>query len=105
MKGRMSTRDASPRALVFSSPAISVCTSTYDELAAFPGYVLRDGQWRVSKVIAEFLGRPFLAVADLPTIDDHIMLVGAVVDAERAKGEIIETHLLPPRRGGCCNEF
>src|SRR5438093_7768414 len=35
------------------------CASTDDELAAFPRYVLRDGQWRVSKVIAEFLGRTF----------------------------------------------
>src|SRR6266481_7243275 len=61
------------------------CTSTDDELAALPGYVLRDGQWRVSKVIAEFLGRLFLAVADLSAVDDHIVLVGAVVDAEGAK--------------------
>src|SRR6266581_1073752 len=71
----------------------AVCSGTDDELAAFPGYVLRDGKWRVPKVIAEFLGRPFLAVADLPAIDDHIVLVGAVVDAEGAKGEIIEVHL------------
>src|SRR5216683_4230093 len=71
----------------------AVCSGTDDELAAFPGYVLRDGQWRVPKVIAEFLGRPFLAVADLPAIDDHIVLVGAVVDAEAAKGELIEVHL------------
>src|SRR6266581_8584279 len=61
------------------------CTSTDDELAALPGYVLRDGQWRVSKVITEFLGRLFLPVADLPAVDDHIVLVGAVVDAEGAK--------------------
>src|SRR6266699_6758310 len=73
------------------------CTSTDDELAAFPRYVLRDGQWRVPKVIAEFLGRLLLAVADLPAVDDHIVLVGAVVDAEGAKGEIIEVHLRPPR--------
>src|SRR6266487_1710814 len=68
------------------------CASTDDELAAFPRYVLRDGQWRVSKVIAEFLGRLFLTVADLPAVDDHIVLVGAVVIAEGAKREISEAH-------------
>src|SRR5258708_3637381 len=73
----------------------AVCTGTDDELAAFPGYVLRNGKWRVPKVIAEFLGRFFLAVADLPPIDDHIVLVSAVVDSEAAKGEIIEVHLCP----------
>ena len=61
------------------------CTGTDDELAAFPGYVLCDGQWRVSKVIAEFLGRLFLAVADLPAVDDHVVHESAVVDAEEAK--------------------
>src|SRR5260370_41229486 len=80
----------------------AVCTRTDDELAAFPGYVLRDGQWCVPKVIAEFLGRPFLAVADLPAIDDDIVLVGAVVDAEAAKRESIEVHLwlLAAKDGG-----
>src|SRR2546422_11553596 len=73
------------------------CPSTDDESAAFPGYILRDGQWRVSKVIAEFLGRLFLAVADLPAVDDHIVFVSGVVDAEGAKGAIIEAHLRPPR--------
>src|SRR6266705_2852546 len=63
----------------------AVCTGTDDELAAFPRYVLRDRQWCVSKVIAKFLGWLFLPIADLPAVDDHIMLVGAVVDAERAK--------------------
>lgn len=48
----------------------AVCTGTDDELAAFPEYGLRNGQWRVSKVIAEFLGRLFLAVADLPAVDN-----------------------------------
>src|SRR5258708_1235107 len=61
------------------------CTGTDDELAAFPGYVLFDGQWRVPKVIAEFLGRLFLAVADLPAVDDHVVHESAVVDAEGAK--------------------
>ena len=33
-------------------------------------------------VIAEFHRRLFLAVAALPAFDDHIVLIGAVVDAE-----------------------
>jgi hypothetical protein len=59
----------------------------------FPRYVLRDRQWRVPKVVSEFLGRRFLAVTNLPAVDDHIVFVGAVVNAERAKGEMIEAHL------------
>ncbi len=46
----------------------------------------------VPKVVTEFLGRPFLAVTDLPAVDDHIVFVGAVVDAEGAKGEIIKAN-------------
>src|SRR6266581_8678684 len=70
------------------------CTSTDDELAAFPRYVLRDGQWRMPKVIAEFLGRLLLAVADLPAVDDHIVLKGSAVDAEKPKEK------LPKRMSG-----
>src|SRR6266496_703940 len=81
------------------------CTSTDDELAAFPGYVLRDGQWRVSKVIAEFLGGIFLAVADLPAVDNHIVLKGSAVDADGAKGEMTEVHVWPPCSEGHCNKF
>src|SRR6266567_3981964 len=83
----------------------AVCTGTDDELAAFPGYVLRNGKWRVPKVIAEFLGRLFLAVVALPAIDDHIVLKGSAVDAEGAKREIIEVHVWPPFGEGRCNEF
>src|SRR5260370_8841711 len=39
----------------------AVCTGTDDELAAFPGYVLRDRQWRGAKGLAEILGMPFLS--------------------------------------------
>jgi hypothetical protein len=42
---------------------------------------------------AEFLRHLCLAVADLPAVDDHIMLVSAVGDLEGAKGEIIEVYL------------
>src|SRR5437667_11609540 len=81
------------------------CPSTDDELAAFPRYVLRDGKWRVSKVVAEFLGRLFLAVADLPAVDDHIVLVGVVVEAEGAQGEISEAHPGPLRREARLTNF
>src|SRR5438552_15584087 len=70
---------------IFHDGQSAECTGTDDELVTFPWYVLRDGQWRVSKVITEFLGRLFLAVADLSTVDDDIVLVGAVVDTKRAK--------------------
>ncbi len=88
MVGRIKQFDLAPLRLAFHffhHRQSAECTGTDDELAAFPGYVLRHRQWRVSKVIAEFLGRLFLAVADLPAVDDHIVLVGAVVDAEGAK--------------------
>src|SRR5260370_36124815 len=52
----------------------AVCTGTDDELAAFPGYVLRDGQWRVAEILEEFLGRAFLAGADLPATEYRILL-------------------------------
>jgi hypothetical protein len=47
----------------------------------------------VSKVIAEFLGHLFLAIADFPAVDDHIALKGSAVDAEGAKGEFTEAHV------------
>src|SRR6266478_7436356 len=49
-------------ALYFSHHRQSaVCTGTDDELAAFPGYVLRDGQWRVCpKLSRNFLDGLFL---------------------------------------------
>src|SRR5258708_13582453 len=43
----------------------AVCTGTNDELAAFPGYVLRDGHWRGPQVTAQFFVGRFFAVAGL----------------------------------------
>jgi hypothetical protein len=49
-------------------------------------------QWRVPKVIVEFLGGLFLAFANLPVVDDHIVLIGAVVGADGIEGEVFEVH-------------
>lgn len=58
----------------------------------------------MSKVIAEFIGRLFLAVADFPAVDDHIVLIVSAVDEEGAKGEITEAHVWPPCRWKCCKK-
>ena len=54
------------------------------------------------KVVTEFLGRLFFTFTNLPTIDDHIVVVRAAVDLEGAKGETVEAHVrLPaPKDGG-----
>jgi hypothetical protein len=67
-----------------------------DEPLAFPGDLFFEGQGRVAELIAEFLGRGFLAFADFSAVDDNVVLVGAVVDLDSAEGEFTEVHVRPP---------
>src|SRR5215472_1477654 len=63
-----------------------------DELTAFPRYLLVNGQGRVSKVVAEFLGPLFLAFAYFPAVNEDVMRVSVAIDLEGAKGETVEAH-------------
>ena len=78
-----------------------VRASTHHQALALPGNFLLDGERGVSKLVAKFLGWLFLALADLTAVDDHVSLVRAAVNLERAKGKLLEQHirLLPgPQR-------
>src|SRR5437016_1269257 len=70
----------------------TVCAGTDHKSVAFPRYVLLNRQRRVSKVVTEFFRWLFLAFADLPMVDHHIVFVDAAVDLERTEGEFVETH-------------
>jgi hypothetical protein len=46
----------------------------------------------VSKLVTESPGRSFLAFADFPAVDHHVLLVRAAVDSEGAEGKFVEVH-------------
>ena len=43
-------------------------------------YLLLQRERRMSKSVTEFLGRFFLALVDLPTVDHHVVLVGDAIN-------------------------
>src|SRR6266581_4975247 len=51
-----------------------------------------DGERRVPKLLMESLRRLLLAFANLPAVDDEVVLVGGFANAKRAKAEISEVH-------------
>lgn len=46
----------------------------------------------VPKLLAELLGRLFLAPVDLPVVDHDIMFIRAAIDLDGAEGEIVKLH-------------
>src|SRR6266568_9076378 len=59
---------------------------------AFPRDLFFDGQRRVAKLLTESLRRLLLALANFPTVDDEVVLVGGFVNAKRAKTKVSEVH-------------
>src|SRR5262249_1733398 len=51
-------------------------------------------QWAVAELLAEFLGSLLLALADLATIDDDVVL--STVDLNGAEREFVEAHARTP---------
>jgi len=58
-----------------------------DQPATLPGYLLLDGYRRVSKGIAELLGRLLLAFANLAAVDHHVVFIRNVIDPNGSEGE------------------
>ncbi len=67
---------------------------------AFPRDLFFDGQRRVAKLLTESLRRLLLALANFPTVDDEVVLLGGFVNAKRAKTKVSEVHggLFPVRK-------
>ena len=55
------------------------------QAAALPRYLLFQRKWCMAKGIAEFLGSFFLALADFPAVDHHVVFVGDTIDPNGAK--------------------
>ena len=63
----------------------SSCAGPDHQALALPGYLLLDGNWRVSEGFTELFGRLLLALADFTAIDHHVVLVGGPVNADRTE--------------------
>src|SRR5215475_1001078 len=61
-----------------------------DQPSAFPRDLFLRRKRRVAETLSEFLGRLLLTLADLATVDDHVVLVSDAVDADRTEGERLE---------------
>jgi hypothetical protein len=61
-----------------------------DQPSAFPRDLFLRRKRRVAESLPEFLGGLFLALADLPAVDDHVVLVSDAVDADRTEREPLE---------------
>ena len=57
---------------------------------AFPRDLFLRRKRRVAETLPEFLGGLLLTLADLPAIDEHIVLVSDAVDADRTERERFE---------------
>src|SRR5262245_33915444 len=57
---------------------------------AFPWDLFLQRKRRMAESLPEFLGGLLLPLADLPTIDEHVMIVSDPVDADRTEGERLE---------------
>jgi hypothetical protein len=55
------------------------------QVLALPGYLLLDGNWRVSEGFTELLGWLLLALADFTAIDHHLVLTGGPVNPDRTE--------------------
>ena len=45
----------------------------------------------MAEIVPEFLGGLLLTLADLPSIDDHVVLVSDAMDADGTEGKRLET--------------
>ena len=70
----------------------SATASPNDQPVTFPGNLLLDGQRSVTKVVTKFFGWLLIPLANLSSIDDHVVLVRHTVDADRAKRKSVENH-------------
>src|SRR5262245_35414175 len=61
-----------------------------DQPSAFPRDLFLRRKRRVAETLSEFLGRLLLTLADLPAVDDHVVLVSDAVDTDRTEGERLE---------------
>src|SRR5438477_7431966 len=66
--------------------------SSDHEPLAFPRDLFFDGQRCVPKFLPKFLRGLLLAFANLPTVDDEVVLVGGLANAKGAKTEVSEVH-------------
>jgi hypothetical protein len=57
----------------------------------FPGDGFLGRHRRVAVGLSEFLGELLLPLANLPTIDQHVVFVGNAIDTDAAEREIFET--------------
>src|SRR5438552_1705278 len=71
---------------------LAVCPAPDHKALAFPRDLFFDGQRRVAKLLTESLRRLLLALANFPTVDDEVVLVGGLVNAKRAKTKVSEVH-------------
>ena len=59
----------------------------YDQASAFPWDLFLRRKRRVAESFPEFFRGLLLALADLPAVDDHVVLVSNAVDADRTERE------------------
>src|SRR5262249_59265199 len=65
-----------------------------DQPSAFPRDLFLRRKRRVAESLPEFLGGLLLALADLPAVDDHVVLLRNAADADRTPTEHL--HLATP---------
>src|SRR5215510_15079692 len=68
----------------------SACSGADDQPSTFPRDLFLHRQRCVAEIVPKFLGGLLLTLADLPAIDEHVVLVSDAVDADRTEGERIE---------------
>src|SRR5215471_1452571 len=61
-----------------------------DQPSAFPRNLFLRRKRRVAESLPEFLGGLLLPLADVPAVDDHVVLVSNAVDADRTERERLE---------------
>src|SRR5215510_3844650 len=65
----------------------SACSGADDQPSTFPRDLFLHRKWRVAEIVPKFLGGLLLTLADLPTIDEHVVFVSDPVDTDRTKRE------------------
>src|SRR5262249_17749610 len=61
-----------------------------DQPSAFPRDLFLRRKRRVAESLPEFLGGFLLTLVDLPSVDEHVVLVSNAVDADRTERERLE---------------
>jgi len=85
----------------------SACSGADDQSPAFPWDLFFCRKRRVTETVPEFLGGFLLTLSDLPAIDDHVVLVGDAVDADRTERERLKAATAGenPTRFHCLRRF